>query len=79
MKIKKTVSDKVIAANRKNGKETKGPIDVDAVAQNARKHGLASKRLVFRDEEERREFDALVDDLTDEYQPVGRTGLELIE
>jgi len=79
MKIKKTLSDKVIAANRQNGKKTKGPIDVDAVGQNARKHGLASKHLVFRDEEERREFHALVDDLRDEYQPVGRTGLELIE
>jgi hypothetical protein len=79
MKIKKTMTDKAIAANQNNGKNSNGPIDPIAGNQHARKHGLQSKHLVFQSEEERQEFDELRNDLLDEYQPVGRTKLELVE
>ena len=43
------------------------------------KHGPTSKRLVFQTEDERQELEALLDDLTDEYQPRGRTKIELLD
>jgi hypothetical protein len=79
MKIKKKMTDKAIAANQKNGKNGNGPIDPIAGNQHARKHGLQSKHLVFQTEEERQEFDTLLNDLIDDRKPVGRTELELVE
>jgi hypothetical protein len=78
MKIKKTMSEKALKANQENGRKSKGPINVDAVAQNARKHGLQSKHLVFRNEQEQQEFEALEADLMDEYHPVGQTAWEIV-
>jgi len=77
MTIKKTMSPKAIEASQNNGKKGNGPTDPSKVNQNARKHGLASKYLAFQNEEERQEFDALLNELMDEYQPQGRTGVEL--
>ncbi len=79
MKIKKSMTDKAIKANQTNGKKSNGPDHPVAANQNARKHGLQSKHLVFKSEEEQQEFDALQNDLLAEYQPVGRTELELLE
>jgi hypothetical protein len=79
MKGKKTMTDKAIAANQNNGKKGNGPDDSSHVSQHARKHGLTSKRLAFQTEEEPQEFGALLDDLTDEYQPVSRTEIELVD
>ena len=78
MKIHKTMTDKAIAASQDNGKKGNGPTDPSKVTQNARKHGLASKYLAFQNEEERQEFDALLNELVDEHHPQGRTGLELV-
>jgi hypothetical protein len=78
MKIKKTMTDKAIAANQINGPKSNGPNHPIRANQHARKHGLQSKHLVFKSEEEQQEFDALQNDLLDEYQPVGRTELELV-
>ncbi|MGA7380673.1 MAG: hypothetical protein WBX03_07450 [Terriglobales bacterium] len=78
MKIKKTISDKVIAANRENSKDSTGPKNTDDVGQNARTHGLLSKRLVFRNEEEQQEFAELLAELTDEHRPVHRTAWEMV-
>ena len=78
MKIDKTMTDKAIAASQNNGKKGNGPTDPSKVTQNARKHGLASKYLAFQNEEERQEFDALLNDLADEYQPEVRTEVELV-
>ena len=78
MKIEKTITDKVIAASQKNGKKGKGPNDPTVVGQNARKHGLQAKYLVFQNEEEEQEFDALLGDLVEEYKPVDRTDEELV-
>jgi hypothetical protein len=78
MKIKKTISDKVIAANQHNGKKGTGPDNKNAVTQNARTHGLLSKCLVFRTEEEQQEFAELLDDLMDQYMPIRRTTREAV-
>jgi len=78
MTIKKTMTPKAIEANQENGKKGNGPTDTSKVAQNAWKHGLASKHLAFQNEEERQEFDALLNELVDEYRPQGRTEVELV-
>ncbi len=78
MKGKKTMTDKALEANRINGPKSNGPDHPCAGNQHARKHGLQSKHLVFETEEERQEYDALLNDLMDEYQPEGRTEVELV-
>jgi hypothetical protein len=78
MTIKKTMTAKAKEANQNNGKKGNGPTDPSKVTQNARKHGLASKYLAFQNEEERQEFHALLNELVDEHQPRGRTGVELV-
>jgi hypothetical protein len=79
VKIHKTVTEKVIAANRANGQKNAGPRDTSAVRHNAVKHGLLAKHLVFQSEEEKIEFDALLNDLEDEYKPAVRTEFALVE
>jgi hypothetical protein len=74
LKIKKTVSDKVIAANRSNSQHSTGPRSVSgkhAASRNAIKHGLLAKRLVFRDKIEEMEFNAFADNLQLDSQPEG--------
>ena len=79
MKIKKTVTRKVIAANRANAQKGTGPRNTQAVRQNAATHGLLTKRLVFQDEEEKKEYNTLLDELETEYQASGRTEWALVE
>jgi hypothetical protein len=74
MKIKKTVWEKVIEANRRNSQLNTGPTSLAAkraVRYNAIKHGLLAKRIVFRNEAEEAEFQALMDDLEKEFRPEG--------
>jgi hypothetical protein len=73
VKIKKSVTGKVIAANQANAHKTTGPQNTKAVSQNARKHGLLAKYLPFQNEEEEEEFNMLQAELDDEYQPCGET------
>jgi hypothetical protein len=68
MKVNKRVSDKVIAANRANGRKSTGPHDSSASKMNALKHGLLSKRLLLNEEEEK-EFKQLLKDLELEFEP----------
>lgn len=79
MKTKKTMTEKVIAANRANAQKTTGPQNTSAVSQNALKHGLLAKHLLFRNEEEKMEFGKLLEELENEHQPAGRTERVLIE
>ncbi len=79
MKTKKTVTEKVMAANRANAQKTTGPRNTNAVSQNALKHGLLAKHLLFQNEEEKTEFNMLLEELDDEYQPAGRTERALVE
>jgi hypothetical protein len=78
MKIKRTMTDKATEASQNNGRKSNGPDHPSARNQNARKHGLQSKHLVFRTKEERQAYDELLNDLLEDHQPVGRTELELV-
>jgi hypothetical protein len=73
MTIRKAVTPDVIEANRRNGKfgGPKSKRGKNAVKNNAIKHGLLAKRLIFRDEEERANFDAFADQLEKEEKPQG--------
>jgi hypothetical protein len=71
MKIKKTVSDRVIAANRSNSEKSTGPRNVSSVKRNALKHGLLAKHIVFRDQEEKTEFAAFMEGLEEDLSPNG--------
>jgi hypothetical protein len=79
MRVKKTVTDKVITANRSNSQKSTGPTETGAGSQNARKHGVFAKNLTFHNPEEKTEFECLRDDLTEEYEPLGATERVLIE
>jgi hypothetical protein len=79
MKTTRTMTDKAKAASQNNGKQSGGPLNPSNGNQSARKHGLLSRRLVFRSEEEKQEYSALWNDLIDECQPVGRTEEILVE
>jgi hypothetical protein len=79
MKIKKTVTDKVMAANRTNAQKATGPQNTERVSQNARQHALLSKQLVFETEEEKEEFNTLMAELSDEHRPMNRTDMALVE
>ena len=68
MKIKKMVSEKVLAANRANAKMSTGPKNMAMVTHNAFKHGLLSKRLRFESEEERMLFQNLLEALKKEQK-----------
>lgn len=72
MKIRKTISDKVLAANRANGQKTSGPKNCESSKMNAVTHGLLSKRLLLN-EEQAEEFAVLHSNLTLEYQPETET------
>jgi hypothetical protein len=74
MKIKKTVSDKVIIANRKNSGNSTGPRSADAksaLKYHAVKHGLLTKALSFRNDEEKVEFRELASELEEDLKPRG--------
>src|SRR5579864_5044065 len=66
VKIKKTVTEKVILANRENGKKGTGPKTrrgKDNASQNATKHGVLARNFHFRDDQERADYDGLISDL----------------
>ena len=55
MQIRKTVSDKTVAANRENAKKSTGPttdIAKSNLKYHALKHGLLTKALLLRNEKE---------------------------
>jgi hypothetical protein len=79
MKIKKTVSEKVIAANRRNARKSTGPEDVSAIKNNAMKHGLLAKRLAFLTEDQAEEFKALRYELEKDFAPQGAVQGMLLE
>ena len=79
MKNQKTVTDKVIAANRKNAQRSTGPRNTIAVSQNATKHGLLARTLRFKNKDEEKEFETLVHELEEEQQAAGRMERALVE
>jgi hypothetical protein len=79
VKIKKSVTEKVVAANQANGRKGTGPQNTQTVKLNALKHSLLAKHLVFRDEQEETEFNNLLAELQDEYRKDGPTDRVLVE
>ena len=79
MTIKKTVTANVIDANRSNAKKSTGPRNTTTVSQNATSHGLLAKTLRFQDDDEKNEFNRLVQEIEEEQQATGRIERALVE
>jgi len=79
MKIKKTVSEKVISANRANAQKSHGPEDCTNVKHNAMKHGLRAKQLFFENAEEEERYKTLLQELAEYKQPEGPIEWMLVE
>ena len=72
--MEKTVTTAVIEANRGNAQKSTGPkteAGKEAVRNNALKHGLLTRTLVFKDEEESSQFEALCAGLESDLAPQG--------
>ena len=65
--IKKTITDKVIAANRRNARYSTGPKSVAAVTNNAVKHGLLATGITLDNAEEVKEFNELLDSIQNDF------------
>ena len=78
MKIKKTVTEKVLAANRQNGTESTGPRNSEHSSGNATVHAVLSRKLRFKDEEERSLFNKLLEDLCAHHRPSGPSEYALV-
>jgi hypothetical protein len=66
MKIRKTVTEKVILSNRENGKKGTGAKTQrgkDVASQNATKHGILVRNIRFKDDQEKADYDTLISDL----------------
>jgi hypothetical protein len=64
--IKKTVTEKVIRANRANGKKGTGAKTQrgkDIASQNSTKHGILARNFRFKDDQEKVAYNTLVSDL----------------
>jgi len=84
LKIKKTVTDKQLAANRRNAELSTGPrtdVGKNFAKFNAIKHGLFAKHVFIPgiDGTNPKEFSSLLDDLIAEYGPAGPTEHFLLE
>jgi hypothetical protein len=79
VKVQRTVTEKVVAANRSNGRNKKRPRDPGVVNQNARKHGLLARQLKFGSAEQEADFVRLLRGFEQEYEPSGATETALVE
>jgi hypothetical protein len=71
MKVKKTLSERVLAANRANATKSTGPKTVTGKKNsklNAKSHGLFARELHVREGEER-EFETLKEDIVSQLVP----------
>ncbi len=74
-------SPKQVAANRRNAMRSTGPRTTEgklASKFNATKHGLRATEIVIPTQEDPLEFEALLEELWDEWMPVGRTEISLV-
>ena len=72
---------KQIAANRRNAQKSTGPKSVETkakVAQNGVKHGLCAKFRVLEEVEKQENYDAFLNQLIEDEQPVGQAEIELV-
>jgi hypothetical protein len=79
MKIKKTISEKVISANRANSEKSTGPGDCANVKNNAMKHGFRAQHLSFENDDQEKEYTELLEQLEEYYEPDGPTEWMLVE
>jgi hypothetical protein len=79
MKTKKTMTENALAANRENAQKSTGPLSTEDVSQNARKHGLLAKKLVFETDTDKYDFEQLLAGLEEDRQPVGSMERALVE
>jgi hypothetical protein len=77
--IKKTISEKVISANRANSQKSTGPGDCANVKNNAMKHGFRAQQLFFEDEDQKKEYTELLEQLEKYHEPDGPTEWMLVE
>jgi len=66
MKTRKTVTDKVISANRENAKKAHGATTQrgkEFASQNATKHGILAQNIRFRSDQEEASFNTLMSEL----------------
>ena len=81
--VRLPISEKKIRANRANGVQSTGPktdTGKRRTARNATKHGLLTREIVCVHLGEcEEEFGQLLNDLCDEYRPVGPTEQMLVE
>src|SRR4051794_20690680 len=77
--MKKKMTDAAIDANRRNAAKSTGPKTFTNTRNNAVKHGLLAKALVFHTEEEKKEFDHLMAEICRYFQPSGWMESALVE
>jgi hypothetical protein len=78
MKIKKTMSERALLANRSNGKRGAGPENTDRTRFNAISLGLFAKKVQFESENEKQAFDALELEAGLYYRPTGPAETALV-
>lgn len=82
MKLNKTVTDAVRAANSANAKKSTGPAsDTGKVraSENSTRHGILARRLILRTDAERREYAEHRDSFFAHYRPEGPVEKFLVE
>lgn len=80
--MKKTVTEKVLQANRCNATRSRGPITVkgkNTVRKNAMVHGILAKVLMFKNDEERQDFEAFFENLKELDPPTSPIEAILVE
>jgi len=71
MRVKKTITEAVLHANRENGKKSPGPKDTSQTKNSAKKHGFLSGRIQFADENQQKEFADVLAELEEDCRPTG--------
>ncbi len=79
MKINKTISEKVISANRANSQKSTGPGDCANVKNNAVTHGFRARQLFFENQDQEKEYTELLEQHEKYYEPDGPTEWMLVE
>jgi hypothetical protein len=78
MKIKKTVTERVLVANLANSGRSTGPDDTKDTRYNATKHTFLEKKIAFADDAEKKEVEALLSQLVRHHDPSGPTERSLV-
>jgi hypothetical protein len=82
VKIRRTVTPKVLEANRENAQKSTGAqteTGKEASSANSVKHGLLADGLVFETDEQEEQFAELMDQLTNDLRPDGTLQSMLVE